>query len=134
MSWVKLRREIGRAIRNKLSREPKLKIRNNTQYPIHIMLSKESFIIPINNIQPGKKVARSSWYNIWFQGNTLRTLEKLGSKTVIKLAEGLLSEESDEQRNRVVMEMYPEQFGFKEVLPGELLYFELYLNTYRIYI
>ena len=64
----------------------------------------------------------------------MRTLEKLGPKKVIKLAEGFLSEENDEQRNRVVMEMNPEQFGFKEVLPGEFAYFVSYFKTFRVHI
>ena len=40
------------------------------------------------------------------------------SKRINSIVEGLLNEEEDEQRNRVVLEAYPVMFGFKEILPG----------------
>ena len=40
-------------------------------------------------------------------------------RTVEETLEWVLGEKGDEQKNRAVMDIEPENFGFKEILPGE---------------
>lgn len=93
---------------NIVTREPKFKIKNDTLFPIYVMLTQVKYKLATDNIQPG------------LRGNSIRTIDKVfKSKRINSIVEGLLNEEEDEQRNRVVLEAYPVMFGFKEILPGQ---------------
>jgi len=87
---------------------PRFKIKNQTEFPIFVMLTLEKRPLNVENIQPGKRGT------IW---RTVRPMaEKLGSTLEKALAD---SEDVHVQRNRVVLDICPRSVGFKAISPGD---------------
>ena len=101
----------------------RFKIKNQTEFPIFVMLTLEKRPLEVENIQPGTRVSDSylscSNFYLFPKGSFWRSVgskaKKLGSTLERALAD---SEDVHVQRNRVVLDICPESFGFKEILPG----------------
>jgi len=87
--------------------ESRFKIKNQTEFPIFVMVTLEKRPLKVENIQPGKR--GSIWRSVGSKAG------KLGSTLERALAD---SEDVQVQRNRVVLDICPSSVGFKEILPG----------------
>ena len=75
---------------NTVTKRKQFNIRNDTQYPVYVVLVQGTLKKTVGDMLPMLN-------------------ETLGR---------ILSDEVEEQRNRIVFEMIPEKFGFKEIPAG----------------
>ena len=101
----------------------RLKIKNQTEFPIFVMLTLEKRPLKVENIQPGARVSDSSLscsnFYLFSKGSFWRSVGSASKRLGSTLERALANDEDVHvQRNRVVLDLIPESVGFKEILPG----------------